>query len=108
MSSELPLHYIHGDNRDRRQTEETKAEYFPLAGRGTFLQYGIASHILTLLSRLLRHACHVTVLLIFVPLLGPSNTRAGTFEIQDDHNQHFKCEDEEHYLIIDPPAVTIS
>jgi hypothetical protein len=28
MSSELPLCYIHGDNRDRRQAEEIKAEYF--------------------------------------------------------------------------------
>jgi hypothetical protein len=30
MSSELPLH-IYGDNRDRRQTEENKAEYFPIS-----------------------------------------------------------------------------
>jgi hypothetical protein len=31
MFSELPLHYIHGVNRDRRQIEETKAAYFPIS-----------------------------------------------------------------------------
>jgi hypothetical protein len=39
------------------------------------LHYGIAGPVLTLLSRLLRHVCQVTVLLFFVPVLGPGNTR---------------------------------
>jgi hypothetical protein len=34
MSFQLPLHYIHGDNRYRRQIEETKAEYFPISREG--------------------------------------------------------------------------
>jgi hypothetical protein len=43
MPSELPFHYIHWDNRDRRQTEDTKAEYFSISWEWhLFLQYGIA------------------------------------------------------------------
>jgi hypothetical protein len=30
MSSELTLHNIHGDNRDRRQIEETKTKFEPV------------------------------------------------------------------------------
>jgi hypothetical protein len=78
MSSELNIHYIHGDNRYRRQTEETKTEYFPISREWHIFTVYFCCPILTLLSRLLRHACQVTVLLYFVPLLGPDNTRAIT------------------------------
>jgi hypothetical protein len=80
MSSELPLHYIHGDNRDIRQTEKAKAEYFLFRWGWHVLTVSLIvkenSSILTLLNRLLPHACQATVLLLFVPLLGPDNTRA--------------------------------
>jgi hypothetical protein len=67
MSSELPLHYFHGDIRYRRQTEETEAEYFPISWK--WLVFTVRDcWPLTLLSRLLRHACQVIVLLFFVPL----------------------------------------
>jgi hypothetical protein len=77
MSSELPLHYIHGDNRYRRQTEETKVEYFPISQEWHVFIVWYCRPILTLLSHLLWHACQATVLLFFIPLLGPDITRAG-------------------------------
>jgi hypothetical protein len=51
---------------------------FLLVGSGMILQYGISDTLLTPLSRLLRHACQVTVLIFLVPLLGSGNTRAFT------------------------------
>jgi hypothetical protein len=74
MFSELLLHYIHGDNRDRRQTEETKAEYFPISWEWHVFTVWGCCPILTLLSHLLQHACCHSVL-FFVPLLGPGNTQ---------------------------------
>jgi hypothetical protein len=75
MSSELPVRYIHGDNMDRRQTEAIRRNILQLVGSGMFLQYRTAGPFQTLLCRLLRHACQVTVLLFFVRILGPGDTR---------------------------------
>jgi hypothetical protein len=59
MSSELPLHYIHGDNKDRRQTEETKAEYFSqLLGVARFYSMGLLPHHNPPLSPLMTHPGH--------------------------------------------------
>jgi hypothetical protein len=76
LPSELPLHYIHGDNRDRRQAEKSKAEYFPISCEWPISTVGYCRPILTFLCQLLQHACQVTVLLFFGPLLDPGNTRA--------------------------------
>jgi hypothetical protein len=39
MSSELPIYYIHGDNRDRKQTEKSSRQNsFQFVGSGSFLQ----------------------------------------------------------------------
>jgi hypothetical protein len=44
-SSELPIHYIKRDNRDIRQTEETKAEYFPISRDWqVFTRYDCSPH----------------------------------------------------------------
>jgi hypothetical protein len=66
MSSEPPLQYIHGDNKYRSQTEETETECFPISREWQIFTARVAGSNLTLLSRLLRHACQVTFLLFFV------------------------------------------
>jgi hypothetical protein len=55
---------------------EDKQNIFPLVGSGTFLHYGMVGPILAFLSRLLQHACQVTVLLFFVPLSSSGNMQA--------------------------------
>jgi hypothetical protein len=49
---------------------------FSLSGVACFYDTGLPGPILTLLSRFLQHAFHVKVLLLYVSLLGPSNTWA--------------------------------
>jgi hypothetical protein len=58
-----------------------------LVGSGAFFQYGIASPILTIHRRLLRHDCQVAVLLFFIPLLGHGNTRVIHINIITCPNQ---------------------
>jgi hypothetical protein len=67
MSSERLSTTFPGDNIDK-QTEETKADKFPISWEWHIFTLEVADPILTLLSRLLRHACKVRMLLLFVPL----------------------------------------
>jgi hypothetical protein len=52
-----------------------KAYYFQLGVCGMFLQYMIAAPNLTLLIRLIRHDCHVKVVLFCVSFLSLGHTR---------------------------------
>jgi hypothetical protein len=71
MSSKLPLHCIHGDNMDRRETEATKPEYFTISWEWHIFTVWDCHPIFTFLSRLLQHGCQVTVLLFIGSPLDP-------------------------------------
>jgi hypothetical protein len=76
---QCPLSYLHEDNRCRRQSEEAKAEYFPPSWELHIFTVWDYHPILTFLSRLLRHACQITVLQFFVPLLALETHKQKTY-----------------------------